>query len=564
MEEGHYHLHAEPLQRSKGHSSLAAAAYRAGVKLHDERTGETHDYRRRGGVLQAELILPEGAPAWAHDRETFWNRAEAMERRKDAQTARMLDIAIPHELSDDDRIELVRAFVKDNFVRFGMGADVAWHAPHAHGDARNVHAHVMLTLRKVGPDGFDPVKTRRWNSPEMLKQWRAQWAVYANGYLERAGFATRIDHRSYKDRGVDRTPTIKEGRKRRAMAAKGLEPAAPTRDFTADEMRFVRAYFIADEAKRRWMRDPRTKWAKERRAVLYKTKQHGDRLWENFHRAKGNYARVLDEHERLRGDVALAKQELGSLRWGQRRAMAGVHAVFQTAYVDAAAAKAKFAEMARRKGVLEATEEALKRPQALGRMKGQGLFGGNAAERREGARMLGFLKHRVMAASTAETQTRSAENWLVALQNHLEKQTGRERIAYQDWGWTVARYRAVDDNARQWRRLQEEKSLLRMEQEREIKRLQAEEELRVQKLEADGRYSEAQARRYNQSLHSIFRPPADGVEKQLRKDAARARLQDARRMDRADQAWRRGREREDNVGRNQGDDGRDLGGDAEA
>lgn len=543
MAEGHYHLHAEPLQRSKGHSSLAAAAYRAGQMLHDERTGKTHDYRHRGGVIHSEMILPADAPDWAQDRETFWNRAEAMERRQDAQVARMLDLALPHELSDEDRIELVRCYVRSTFVRFGMAADVAWHAPHRDGDARNFHAHVMLTLRKLGPEGFDRVKTREWNSTEILKVWRARFAEQQNRFLAERGFTTRVDHRSFKERGIDREPTLKIGRKRLAMARKGIEPAAPVAAYSDAEMKFIRDYHLADAAKQRWLRHPKSRHAKERRAVLYKQKEHGDRLYENFRRAKGNYRRVMDENERLRGEVAAARNEAFALSRAQRRADERVQHVFAAAFVDGAAACAKFAELARRKGVLVAAEEAMRRPQTFGRLKGFDLFGKPNAQRQEGQKMLRYLGEQAMTAAALEEQRGKADNWLTQLQNRLQLKTGRERLEYQDWAWTLRRHIELNDRKRDWQALKEEKTLLRLEQEREIALLRAREDARIQNLDASGRFEEANARRTNQALHGILLPPSDESAKRARQEMNRQRLLWARRADREREEWRRSRTR---------------------
>lgn len=542
MEEGHYHLHAEPLKRKEGHSALAASAYRSGQKLHDERTGETHDFSYRRGVMHAEMILPVDAPEWAGDRETFWNRAEAMEKRKDAQVARMLDLALPHQLTDQERIDLVREFVRSTFVRFGMAADVAWHAPHQDGDARNFHAHVMLTLRKLGPEGFDRVKTREWNSTEILKVWRARFAEHQNRYLAERGLPL-VDHRSYKERGIEREPTLKIGRNRMAMARKGLEPKGSERDYTDAELKFLRDYHLAEAVKQRWMRHPKTRYAKLRRAAFYKQKEQGDRLWENFRRAKQNYRRKLDENERLRAEVAAAKNEAFRLMRAQQRADERVNHIFAGAFANGEHAKAKFAEFARRKGVIAAAEAALRRPEQFGRMRGLNLFGQPDKERKEGAKLLRYLGERVVAVEALGEQRGRAENWLTQLQNRLEFRIGHERNEVRDWAWTVDRYRALNDRAREWKQLKEEKSLLRMEQEREIALLRAQEDARIQILDADGRFEEASARRYNQMLYGIQPPAQDETTKRMRKELNQQRLVWARRADAERQEQRRSRTR---------------------
>lgn len=215
-----YRLSAEIIGRGKGYSATAAAAYRAGERIVDERTGAIHDYRRRSGVLHTEILAPENAPDWARDRAQLWNAVERAERRGDAQLSRQLILALPHELTDAQREELVRDFVQSEFVRRGMVADIALHAPDAHGDARNYHAHVLLTMRRIEGEGFGN-KERSWNSDDLLRGWRHQWAQHQNRALERAGVAARVDHRRYEDQGIDRQATQHLGKAANQMEARG-------------------------------------------------------------------------------------------------------------------------------------------------------------------------------------------------------------------------------------------------------------------------------------------------------------------------------------------------------
>jgi hypothetical protein len=201
-----YRFSADIIGRSKGYSATAAAAYRAGERIEDERTGTVHDYRRRSGVLHAEILAPAGAPAWVYDRAKLWNAVEQAERRRDAQLSRQLVLALPHELTDAQRKELVRAFLQREFVSRGMVADFVLHAPDRESDPRNHHAHVLLTLRRIEGEKFGN-KERGWNDEGILRGWRYQWAQFQNRALERAGYKAGVDHRSYEDQGIDREPT---------------------------------------------------------------------------------------------------------------------------------------------------------------------------------------------------------------------------------------------------------------------------------------------------------------------------------------------------------------------
>ena len=155
------------VSRGKGQSAVAKAAYNSRSKLEDERTGQTKDYRKLDGLMFSGVFAPKDAPAWASDRQQLWN---AVERREDesnraasARLAREIRIALPHELTDQQREWLVKDFVREQLTRKGMIADVNIHAPGGKGDDRNHHAHILVTLRNVGPEGFGLVN-REWNS----------------------------------------------------------------------------------------------------------------------------------------------------------------------------------------------------------------------------------------------------------------------------------------------------------------------------------------------------------------------------------------------------------------
>lgn len=203
-----YHLSVKTIGRSAGRTATAAAAYRSAAEITDERTGEVHDYSRKRDVESATLIVPEGAPEWATNRATLWNAAEQSETRKNSTVAREFEIALPSELSAQERQTLAHAFAREIVARHGCAADVAIHAPGREGDHRNHHAHILCTTRRLTPDGFgekcrelDDRKTRE------VEGWRERFADLQNEHLERAGVADRVNHRSLKDQGIERAPT---------------------------------------------------------------------------------------------------------------------------------------------------------------------------------------------------------------------------------------------------------------------------------------------------------------------------------------------------------------------
>lgn len=183
------------ISRSQGRSATAAIAYRVAERIEDRRTGLTFDYAARGGVDHTETLAPDHAPDWVYDRSELWNRVEEAETRKNSQVAREVRVALPAELTHAQRVELVRDFAQEQFVDRGMIADIALHAPGRDGDDRNHHAHILLTTREIGPEGFT-TKNRDWNKVEVLEGWREAWARDSNAALERAGIEDRVDHRT--------------------------------------------------------------------------------------------------------------------------------------------------------------------------------------------------------------------------------------------------------------------------------------------------------------------------------------------------------------------------------
>lgn len=205
-----YHFSAKVISRANGSSAVAAAAYRSASRLQDERLDRSHDFTNKAGVIHSEILAPTQTPERWQNRETLWNEVEAGEKRKDAQLARELEFSIPREMGRTDGIELARSFVQREFVERGMVADLNVHWDTAKDGSPKPHAHVMLTMREAGDQGFG-AKVRDWNNVELLTHWREAWAEQANEHLARLDIDARIDHRSFKDQGIDLEPQDKIG-----------------------------------------------------------------------------------------------------------------------------------------------------------------------------------------------------------------------------------------------------------------------------------------------------------------------------------------------------------------
>ncbi len=230
-----YHLSMKVISRSSGRSAVASAAYRCAVRLINERDGLTHDFTRRDGVEHCEIVLPQAVDAaWAMDRSALWNAAEMAENRKDARVAREFEIALPHELSAEQRLAATREFAQELAERYGTAVDFAIHAPHGKTDIRNHHAHIMMSVRQVGEEGFlDKSFMERENkwllshsqatTPMQLRELRQAWEQVANVHLAEAGLELRIDHRSHQERGLELAPTEHMGVHATQMQRRGLE-----------------------------------------------------------------------------------------------------------------------------------------------------------------------------------------------------------------------------------------------------------------------------------------------------------------------------------------------------
>jgi hypothetical protein len=226
-----YHYSSQVASRSAGKSAVAMAAYRSGERLIDERTGEVKFYQREVAPETA-IMAPDQAPEWVYDRNRLWNEVEMAEKRKDSQLCREINVALPVELSPEQQRSLLTEYVKEQFVDRGMIADLAIHRD----DPSNPHAHIMLTMRDITPDGFGK-KNRDWNpnfantkqnaigfvkNAESYVDWREAWANHTNNALEKIQSPARIDHRSLAAQGItDRLPTIHEGVTARDMDRKG-------------------------------------------------------------------------------------------------------------------------------------------------------------------------------------------------------------------------------------------------------------------------------------------------------------------------------------------------------
>lgn len=232
-----FHLSTKPIKRSSGRSATASAAYRAACEIEDKRTGLTHDYSKKSGVVNSEAFVVVDGEKVAVDRAQLWNAAEFAEKRKDARTAREIVINLPHELSKELRQNLVEDFTEYVAQKYNVAIDYAIHEPDKHGDNRNHHAHILMTTREATLKNgsvelgkktsleLSNTKLKTLDMPktqEQIVSLRESWATMTNDYLSFANVDARIDHRSFEEQELSIKPTIKLGWEASALERSGM------------------------------------------------------------------------------------------------------------------------------------------------------------------------------------------------------------------------------------------------------------------------------------------------------------------------------------------------------
>ena len=230
-----YHGTMKAISRQGGKSCVAALAYRSAGKFHDLQTGDVFDYTSKQYVNHVEILYPKDSPEWilelAEECKTsrisalqkLSNIFEAAEKRKDSQVYREFEFSLPNELNHEQNIIWVSEFVRNVFVEKGMVAITNFHFDvDKKTGMSKPHCHVLLSTRALAEDGFS-LKQREWNSKNLVMEAREQYAAYQNFALKEHGFETRVDHRSYEDRGLDIEGQPKLGSAILDMAKRGFK-----------------------------------------------------------------------------------------------------------------------------------------------------------------------------------------------------------------------------------------------------------------------------------------------------------------------------------------------------
>jgi len=189
--------------------------------------------------VETRCVVPDDAPEWTLTPAELWPAAERAERRKDATVAREFEVALPHELTDEQRSDLAAEITRALVERYRFAAQVSIHSPDAK-DGLNWHAHILATTRRLAPDGFAD-KTRELDGGPAGRaeiEWvREMVARVTNAHLAAAEVDTTVDHRSLDaqaqaalDRGdfgaalaLTRQPTKHVGKNASALFRRGMD-----------------------------------------------------------------------------------------------------------------------------------------------------------------------------------------------------------------------------------------------------------------------------------------------------------------------------------------------------
>lgn len=357
-----YHLSCS-IKTGPTQSAVAASSYISGETIHRDLDGTTKKYGRTERIVDpGGIMTPEHVPAGIVDRASLWNAVEAIDGHR-GQMCRSWNVALPHELSQDQQRELAQEFICREFVGRGMIADWAIHSDVA---GKNPHLHVLTTMRPIvqGQDGCwmfgakarsiterdasgqaicigrdkagrkryrkRKVPTVDWNAKSTLVAIRTGWAAVANAHLERAGEAARIDHRSYADQGIQRLPTVHMGYAATAMERRGerSERGDMNRSIRAwnrafmEKLRHIDELRAAIETERLqsempWALNDRVPWLMELR----------ERMKSMLNQAKSEREDQLPSMDDCRKQVAVSRDKLEKEEQAVDAARRALHAV---------------------------------------------------------------------------------------------------------------------------------------------------------------------------------------------------------------------------------------------
>jgi MobA/MobL family len=426
-----YLLNVKPFSRRKGGRVTRAAAYRAGERIRDERTGQTYNFSFREDVVHKEILLPaqfagNAAMDWARDRPTLWNCVERTNFRV-ARLGRDVMVVLPAELTATQRVQLARRFGQELSERYRAGVDLAVHLPRRPSGELNHHAHLLMTPRLVTPEGIGSRTILELSGKELralglgsskneLLLMRERWAQITNEALRDAGLDVRVDHRSHKARGIDREPGLVLPY---VISRIERDTGMPTR--AGDALR----------ARHRERVEARLKGPAELARVLQKQKEENRQWAIDMARREATLPRKVPYSARTKEELRQMRRELDYSNSARREKTRAYWQKYHRDHADAPNKKAREARLrAKPSPQLQAARKWLKwrerqQEQIQGRVLGQG-------------------KRRGREFAPALTAQDSARNWLAVRERH--KQAGPSQSAAQRGTHERAFGKSVDDD----------------------------------------------------------------------------------------------------------------------
>ena len=248
---------------SGGHSAVDQSGYISREKMYSEYDGHTYYPKYEEDLVHSEVLLPENAPQEYKNPERLWNSVEMYEKGKNAQLARTWRVSLPNEWTYEYATMFVRDFCEKHFVSKGMCVQLAIHDSENDKGQRNLHCHIMLTLRSIDEHGkwmpkqkkiyltdesgeripvIDKKTGRQKVDKQNRKQWKCttektnDWDDQKYGKLWRKELTDAInaanaelnltenywEHRTFKEQGLDVEPQIHLGEKASALERAGI------------------------------------------------------------------------------------------------------------------------------------------------------------------------------------------------------------------------------------------------------------------------------------------------------------------------------------------------------
>jgi len=219
----HYRCEIITDNRADGKNACAGSAYITGNRIIDHSTGKVYDFPAKERIAATAIIMPSGESS-TFTEEELWNAAEARERRYDSRLARECRFSLPHQLSEMGKDQVATDVAEYLAQRFHTFIGVARHRPVRKGsDPRNDHVHARMPTRSF-EGGKLTTKLRELDNPATsspaVEEIRTKVASIINRVLEKEGFLERVDHRSYKRQGLNKTPGTHDGPAKAAVRRK--------------------------------------------------------------------------------------------------------------------------------------------------------------------------------------------------------------------------------------------------------------------------------------------------------------------------------------------------------